>query len=559
VYLSAFGMALNVHEMPASEPREGGSMNRWSVLRVTAASTAALVVAGSLASARGSTLRLNALNDVDFVDPALSYYAPSWQFEYATCLKLLNYADAPAPAGNELVPDAARALPTVSSDGRAYTFRIRRGLRFSLPSDERVDADTFKHALERVLTPSMGSPGAVFFTDIVGAQQMLDGSATSVSGIVASRQRLTITLVGPRPDFLARLAMPFACAVPRATPATPAGAPLPSAGPYFVSARTPGASLTLTRNPRYTGPRPHAFDQIVYTIGVPQATSEAQIEADQADYAVDGLPPEDYAAMAAQYGPGTPHQQFFVNPILGVQYLALNTSRPMMAHVRLRKAVNYAIDRPALIAAAGAFAGTPTDQILPPEMFGFADVHAYPLDGPNLDKARHLARGLGGPVVLYTSTRTAADAAAHLLANELAQIGLAVDIHEFPRPEQIQREGTRGEPFDIGAEGWIADFADPFDFINVLLDGRTIKPTGNNDLSYFDNAGVEAAMDAAAATAGQARADAYAALDAEITTRYAPWAAYAALNERDFVSAARAHVVFQPVYGLDLAALRPSS
>jgi ABC-type transport system substrate-binding protein len=530
--------------------------------RVTVAAAvvvAALALPAVAAGTQQTTLRVNSLGDVGSMDPALNYLTEGWQAEYATCLKLVNYPDAAGAAGNMLVPDAASALPTVSPDGLTYTFTIRSGLRFSPPSGEQVVAATFKHAIERLLTPSMQSPAVPFFSDIVGAQDVIDGNATTASGIVASGRTLTIALVAPRPDFLAHLAMPFACAVPRSTPPTEMSAPIPSAGPYYVSAQTPNVSMTLTRNPNYGGTRPHAYSQIVYTLGVPQAVTETQIENDQADYAADGLPVADYAAINDRYGPGSPHQQFFVNPQLGIQYIALNTSRPMMSHVRLRKAVNYAIDRPALDALSGAFGLTSTDQILPPGMPGYQPDHSYPLNGPNLVKARKLAAGLGGPVVLYASNTPLGAARAQAIADELSQIGLTVSVQEFPSGELAAREETRAEPFDLGLSGWIADYADPYDFINTLLDGRTIHDGGgNSDIAYFNDPSVNAAMDAAAALTGQQRADAYAALDASITGNNAPWAAYGNINARDFVSAAVANVVYQPVYGLDLQALVPS-
>jgi ABC-type transport system substrate-binding protein len=91
-----------------------------------------------------------------------------------------------------------------------------------------------------------------------------------------------------------------------------------------------------------------------------------------------GLPESSYPQLAAEFP-----DQFFVNPRLGFRFLALNTRRPLFSDVRIRKAVNYAIDRPALAEANGPFASTPTDNYLPPAMPGFGDAHIYPLDGPD--------------------------------------------------------------------------------------------------------------------------------------------------------------------------------
>src|SRR5689334_17940850 len=190
---------------------------------IAAAIACGWLLAGA-AQAGAATLRVESDLDPTTVDPALSYSVGGWQLEYATCLKLLNSADASGPAGSVLVPEAAAALPAVSADGRTYTFTVRDGMRFSPPSGELVDAQTFKHAIERVL--AFAGDGALFFDDVVGAGAVMNGTATTASGIVASEQTLTITLQQARPDFLDRIAMPFACAVPRDTPDTPVGAPL---------------------------------------------------------------------------------------------------------------------------------------------------------------------------------------------------------------------------------------------------------------------------------------------------------------------------------------------
>ena len=90
--------------------------------------------------------------------------------------------------------------------------------------------------------------------------------------------------------------------------------------------------------------------------------------------------------------------------------------------------------------------------------------------------------------VLYTCNAGVCPTNAQVFQYNLKQLGLNVDIKQFARGVQFQKEGTKGEPFDIAYEGWIADYADPFDFINILLDGRTIHETNNINFSYFNNA-----------------------------------------------------------------------
>jgi peptide/nickel transport system substrate-binding protein len=514
-----------------------------------------LVCVPATASAT-TTLRINSLSDVDYIDPALDDVSTGWQLEYLTCSKLVNYPDAAGTAGNQLVPDAAVALPSVSANGRTYTFKIRRGITFS--TGEKVTAATFKHVLERDLSPAMLSPSQPFLNDIVGAQAMIDGDASTLSGVVAKRLKLQITLVAQNPTFLARLAMPFTCAVPLSTPVNPngVGAPLPAAGPYFIASYTPGQQLVLRRNPHYKGARPHTADEVVITEGVAEIASLYEIENGEADWAMDGLTPAAYQDLYNRYGPSSPHQQFFVNPQLGTSYIAMNTSRPLFSSPTLRKAVNYAIDRPNYLIQGGFMAGSSTDQILPPGMPGFRDDQLYPLTGPDLATARSLAGDLHATAVLYSSTSAQSQLQSQIVQADLAQIGITVDAHSFPRSVQIQKEGTRGEPFDLTVEGWIADYADPADFMSVLLDGTTIHDSGNLNVSYFDDPQWNAAIEAAARVGdATARANAYADLDQGIMSSAPPWAAMYNFNARDFFSARIGNVFYQPVYGVDLGAL----
>ena len=120
---------------------------------------------------------------------------------------------------------------------------------------------------------------------------------------------------------------------------------------------------------------------------------------------------------------------------------------------------------------------------------------------------------------------------------------------------QFAKEGIRGEPFDIADEGWIADYPDPYDFINKLLDGRTIQDSNNVNFSYFNSPVYNKKMDEAAAQTGEARDRAYAELDADLAGNAVPLAAWSVPNNIDFFSARVGCQLFQPVYFMDLGAL----
>ncbi len=155
--------------------------------------------------ARGGTLRIDNRNDYDFVDPSLAYFSHSWQLQWATQLTLLSYPDKDGLEGTRITPAAAAGLPTVSANGKTYTFKVRPGFRFS--DGKPVTAANFAWAINRALRPQMQSPAASFLDDVVGAQAVLDGKAATASGVKVKGNTLTISLTHVAPDFIARMTM----------------------------------------------------------------------------------------------------------------------------------------------------------------------------------------------------------------------------------------------------------------------------------------------------------------------------------------------------------------
>ena len=155
-------------------------------------------------------------------------------------------------------------MPAISQDGLTYTFQIRNDFAFSPPASGVVTAQSMKYTFERTLSHDMASPAAQFFANIVGEVAYNDGQAPEITGIVAQGDTLTIHLIQPQGEFLTLLAMPFTCAVPTTLPPVEQFAPIPSAGPYYISAYAINQHLTALRNPNYHGSRPQRFGSLEY-------------------------------------------------------------------------------------------------------------------------------------------------------------------------------------------------------------------------------------------------------------------------------------------------------
>jgi len=505
-------------------------------------------------STRGGTALFAGHADIDAfpegtrsLDPAISLNSDVWKLFYATCAKLVNYVDARAPAGSRLVPEVAAAMPVISRDGRTYTFRIRNGFRFSPPSGAPVTAATFKHTIERTLSPMLRSPAAAFvLTDIVGQTAYAAGRARQLRGVVAHGDTLTVTLTRPDPSFLAKVATPFFCAVPGDTPIKPVGPrPIPSAGPYSIVEHVPHQRVVLARNPNYRGRRPQRLERAVYTFGdASRQEIVGDVEAARADYALDGVDDSDVGRLVARYGSGARrHGPTFMRNEAGggVAYLILNAQRPLFESARLRRAVNFAIDRTALAAAVPG--GTPTDQYLPPNTPGFRDAQLYPFR-PDLRRARRLAGSARRTGVMYTCNQRWCGRIAQILRRDLERIGIDLRVEQFPFEQLYERENTPGEPFDIGFLRWAPTILDPGDVLDPL-DGS----------EFFTDPGWLSRLRNARMLTGEARYRAYGALDVALARDAAPFAAYAVLTQGELFSSRIGCQIAHPVYGIDIAAL----
>jgi DNA-binding SARP family transcriptional activator/ABC-type oligopeptide transport system substrate-binding subunit len=505
------------------------------------------------------------LTDIGTLDPAVDFTTYGVQFDYATCLQLLNHPDAGAPTAALLKPEAARSLPAVSRDGRTYTFTVRKGFRFSPPSGERVTAETFRYAIERALNPKMRSYAAILFDDLAGFAAFEAGKTKHLSGVAVHGDRISIRLTHARPDFPERVATPFFCAVPIGTPVDPRGVrEIPSAGPYFVASERP-RQVVLERNSHYRGTRPHRLARIVLTLGVSQKRMLSDLQSGRADYALDSIPRSAIPRIDARYGPSSSaaaagHQRYFEVTQPGVQYLVMNTQRPLFRHLRLRLAVNYAIDR-ATLASLGAptddpaVAGpqTPTDHYLPPGIPGYHDARTYPLR-PDLRRARRLARGLGGTALMDSCDLDVCDRIAQTVRSNLKAIGIDVVVKRWSIGDMYTHESTPGARFDIGIAGWFGDYADPAAFLNPLFDGRSIADGSNT--SRLDQRTWNRRLEAAATLTGRARERAYGALDLALTRQAAPAVPWSYRTRGAFFSDRVGCQIEQPVtYGVDLAAL----
>ena len=513
--------------------------------------TAATPVPELPAAASGPEVHVAVAPDDLTLDPAFGPDPTSAQLLYATCAKLVNYPDAAGDAGRELHPEAAAAMPTRSPDGRTYTFRIRDGLRFSPPSGARLDARAFKHTIERTLAPGPSTAsGVATMGDVVGALAFHAGHAAHVSGVVASGNKLSITLRKSAGDLAARLAMPLFCAVPAGTPAPGhTTGTIPSAGPYYVRAHGPG-SIVLDRNPNYRGTRPRRPARIAYLTGVPSAKAVALADGGQAD-----VVPWDFDLHSATVpgGPLARHAQagrYSSAAEPGVDSIAFNTRRPPFDDARLRRAVNFALDRRAL---ARVYMEQPADHYVPSAVPGASKSSLYPLDGPDLARARRLVgKGAAKTARLYFCGDPVGLRIANVIRANLRPIGVRVTIVKSfgclsgPDPKEKTadlRLLTRASAL-LDPEPFLADA------VGVPAAGLIPGPSTWSDASYRERLARARTLNGSARVAELAR------IEDDMLRSAAPYAPFASFVSGEYFSARSGCRVVQGAYGVvDLAAL----
>jgi ABC-type oligopeptide transport system substrate-binding subunit len=503
-----------------------------------------------------NTFRLGFNGNVE-LDPLFLYQDENWGLAYATGAMLFSYPDSPPPRGSRLIPEVAAGFPQVSRDGRTYTIRLKRTYRFN--NGKQVTAKHFEFALLRAATAYSGVSELI--ADVVGAKAVSERKAAQISGVrVLDKQTLRIRIRERKPDLLNRLATPYFAAVPLNLPRRGrVQKPFLTAGPYFTGEWTPGRAI-LERNAFYRGPRPRRVNRIQVDVELPPETIKQNIDGGTMDAGV--LPPSAHVELARRYGvrrrsPG----RYFENPTATILYISFNHERPLFrgpgpaGNVRLKQAINHAIDRAALAALRPSIFGSAAahDQLLPPSMPGFRDVPLYPRR-PNLERARRLAAGQtrDGKGLIYCANGALGAQQCRLLQTMLLRIGL-----ELSRSAGCPSGCIQLPEHDLAFGGIRATYFDPSGFFN-LVDGATIDSVPawrpRND-ARFDHPTYTRRIRGARQLSGRRRYAAFGDLDEDIMRAAAPVAVYGVSTDRHYVSARVACYHHHPVYGWDFPAI----
>jgi len=509
---------------------------------VGAGRTLALVTHAAPATHRGGTLSVVAGGGVDSIDPGVAWSANDWQLLSMTNDGLLTYARSPYPGSVALVPDLATALPLVQDGGRTFTFRLRRGVRYS--NGIAVRPEDFRRALEREYQAGTGL--AALGVPVAGSKRCgprhvhcrLD------SGVTVDDASWTVTyhLSAPDPAFLYQLALPFGAAVPTGTagigPGTP---PLPATGPYHIASYSPGRQVLLVRNPRFrpwsATAQPAGFPaRISVRLGLQPGAEAAAVAAGRADVMLD-TPPAGALGSLRRRVPQQMHTY-----ALGETYaMFLNTRLAPFNRIAARRALDLAVDRSRLVRLAGGpELARPTCQILPPQFPGYypyctSTINPGPAGlwrGAALYRARALIAASGTSGTPVTVSTVAQDpfklAAGRYFVRLLDALGYRARLRTYPDDHSYYQQAGLGKTHSqVGVFGWEADYPAGSAFFEPLFSCAAYQPGEpfNMNPSGFCDPQIDSQMARATAlqTANTAAADrAWQHIDKEIM-QHVPW------------------------------------
>jgi peptide/nickel transport system substrate-binding protein len=493
----------------------------------------------------------------DYLDPALSLSLEGWSAMWNTYVPLLTYQHAAGAAGSKLIPGLAQALPKVSDDGRTFTLHLRNGLKYS--DGTPIRASDFGRSLERMF--KLNSGGSGYFTEIVGAEKFEKTKKGGISGITSddATGRITIRLRQPSGIFPYELATLWAAPLPPDTPDQDQTAhPPPASGPYEIVAATPGRSWEYRRNPEWAKanaklmpqlPGGHV-DRIQIQVDRNPETQVNDVEHGDDDWMINPPPPDRIGALRQEFL-GT---QLKVSPEINVFYFWMNTRKAPFDDVRVRRAVNYAIDPRVL---TRIYAGTmrPLQQVLPDAMPGHRTYHPYPHD---MAKARALlaaADPADRTVTVWTNSYPPNREAGEYYEGVLSELGFQTKLKVIDPSNYFTVTGNLSTPeLDTGWGNWLLDYPHPNDYFETQLTYRGIADTNNTNWAQFDDPALDAEVERLRQRPLDAATEArYARLD-RAYMKQAPWAPWGTLTFTTFVSSEVEldKLIVSPVFGQDL-------
>ena len=463
----------------------------------------------------GGTLRVVAA-DIDSLDPQRSYLPGMWNLMRLYTRTLVTYGSEPG-ATDELVPDLATDLGTVSEDGLSWTFTLRAGVRFE--NGRPITSRDVKYGIERSFASDVIVGGPTYVVDLLDDPNNqyagpYQDEAPDKLGLASVETPDDLTIIfrlrAPQPDFPFVMALPSSSPVPiEADTGGAYGNDPVSSGPYVITSVDPATGIVFDRNaqwdPATDDVRTALPDQVVVRTGMTGLERDQALLAGSADLDMTGtgVQPATTARLAADEDHPVRDRVDDVTTT-AVRLLALPMDVAPMDNPDCRAAVAAAVDREGVQEKlGGSVNGVRRSQLWPRALDGGPEDSDPRSD---LDAARASLSACGRPegfstVLAVPDTPISVEVAGEI-SGQLAEVGIEAEVRPLD-PTTFYATDV-GDPNNVAASGygivlatWAADFPTPGSFLAPLVDGRSIRTVGNTNYARLNDPAINALIDTA--------------------------------------------------------------
>jgi peptide/nickel transport system substrate-binding protein len=466
---------------------------------------------------KGGTLNIAADSDVDYLDPARTYYAWSWDLHQLINRTVLTYPDSPDPkAGLQTVGDIATGPATGQQNNTVWTYTIKSGIKFQ--DGTTVTPNDIKYAVERTFATDVINGGPTYFATFLqpksgpkyaGPYKDKSADHLGLSTITTTSNTITFHLNQPFAEWNYVMTLfgtsPVEIKVDqnKSTGGANYNNHVQATGPYEIKSYAAGKKITLVRNPNYDpstdGTRPAYPDQIVVTTNMSTDAIDQGIDAGSQDF----------------YGPGTGVQATeqtkilsdpqlkarSLDPVTGfTRYISIFQKVAPFTNINCRIAMEYAINKQEQVRARGGSVGggSPASTMAPPSLAGYVAFNDYPSTNSEGDvaKAKQYLAKCGHPngfnMTIVTTNTPKGKAQAEFLQQDLAKINVHAQIKQFDPATYYSSvvgvpANVHKNKYGLAVAGWGPDWPAPYGFFENIIDPRAILQQGNSNYGECDD------------------------------------------------------------------------
>jgi len=439
----------------------------------------------------------------DTLDPGETYYGYQWDMVRIYGRSLTMFKPAPGKASAELIPDLAETLGVPSDDGKTWTYKIRKGVKFE--DGTAVKAADVKYAVLRSTDKATFPNGPAYFEAMLALPKGYKGPYKSkgmnTDSAITTPDDSTIVFHLTAPfagfDYLAQL--PQTIPVPEAKDT---GAKYKehviSSGPYMFATYAADKSYTLKRNPNWdpaTDPNRKALpDGYDVQLNVNAEDIDNRLISGDLDVAIAGTGLTTASQSKVLSDPALKARTD--NPVISrLWYTSINPTVKPLDNIECRKAIMFAMDRTSYQTAyGGAFSGGEiATTVLPPMIPGYQKFDLFPAGADNkgdVAKAKEALTKCGKPNgfatnIAYRNERPKEKATAEAFQQALEKVGIKLTLKGYAKADYFSSYAgnppfVKANNLGLALNGWGADWPDGFGFLSQIVDSRVIRETGGS-------------------------------------------------------------------------------